>query len=167
MGSLPTSSNERSDEELCLQLWKMQLAVPNVGGTESGADEDVPEEEGVEDPLIEEELEALQAKLFYAVQEVGVSGLIQGEESEWGEYQKLVDEMRAAIHRDYDSTVLSGKFHWGPEGAPIRGPNCEARIHLKQGAEARAQKQIRLTGERRDAMRVIGEGWMKIGRAHV
>jgi transposase InsO family protein len=143
----------------------MQLAVPNDGGTESGADEDVPEEEWVDDPLSEEELEALQAKFFDAVQEVEVSGLIQGEESEWGEHQALVDELRAAIHRDYDSTVLSGKFHWGPEGAPIRGENCEAKIHLKQGAEARAQKQIRLTGERWAAMKEIAEGWVANGRA--
>ena len=67
--------------------------------------------------------------------------------------------MRAAIHRDYDSTVLSGKFHWGPEGAPIRGDNCEAKIHLKQGAEAR------LTGERWEAMKAIGEGWVPNGQA--
>ena len=76
----------------------------------------------------------MQAKFFDTVQEVEVGGVIQGEESEWGEHQALVDELRAALHRDYDSTVHSGKFHWGPEGAPIKGDNCEAKIHLKQGA---------------------------------
>ena len=69
------------------------------------------------------------------------------------------------MHRDHDSTVLSGKFAWGLEGAPIRGPNCEAKIHLKMGAEAKAQKQIRLQGERLDAMREIAEGWVEKGRA--
>ena len=31
---------------------------------------------------------------------------------DWGEYQPLVDELRAAIHRDYDATVLSGHIDW-------------------------------------------------------
>ena len=71
----------------------------------------------------------------------------------------LVEELRAAINRDDDSTVLSGKFAWVPEGAPVRGPNCEAKIHLKVGAEAKAHKQIRLQGERLDAMRRMGCQW--------
>ena len=61
--------------------------------------------------------------------------------------------------------VLSGKCAWGPEGAPIRGPNCEAKIHLKVGVKAKAQKQIRLQGERLDAMKEIAEGWVANGRA--
>ena len=73
--------------------------------------------------------------------------MVKGDDSEWGVHQPLVEELRAAIHRDYGNTVLSGKFAWGPEGAPIQGPNCEAKIHLKVGAEAKAQKQIRLQGE--------------------
>ena len=64
---LQPDGNEWADEEMCLQLRKMQLAVPNDGGTECGADEDVPEEEGVDDPLCQEELEALQAKIFATV----------------------------------------------------------------------------------------------------
>ena len=47
----------------------------------------------------------------------------------------------------------------------FEGPNCEAKIHLKVGAEAKAQKQIRLQDERLDAMREIAEGWVAKGRA--
>ena len=125
LGSQP-DGNEWADKNMCIQLRKLQLAVPNDGGTECGADENGPEEERVNDPLSDTELEDLQAKIYDSIQEVEVSGLIQGEESEWGEHQVLVDELRATIHWDYDSTILSGKFHWGPEGAPIRGDNCEA-----------------------------------------
>ena len=112
MGSLP-ACNEWMDKETFLQLRKMRLAVPNYGGAQSGAAEDVQEEEGVNNPLSKEELQALPAKFFDAIQEVEVNGLIQGEESEWGEHQTLEDELRAAIHRDYNSTVLSGKLQWG------------------------------------------------------
>ena len=94
------------------------------------------------------QLEDLQAKSFNSIQEVEVSGLIHCKESEWGVHQALMDELRGATLRDYNSTVLGGNFHWGPEVAPIRGDNCEAKIHLKPGAEARAQIQIRLTGKR-------------------
>ena len=74
-------------------------------------------------------------------------------------------ELLTAIHRYYDSIVLSGKFKWGSKGAQIRDNNCEAKFHLKQGAEARAQKQIRLTGERWEAMKAIAGGWVANGRA--
>ena len=40
----------------------------------------------------------------------------------------------------YIVTALSGRFALGPEGALIQGQNCEAKIHLKVGAEAKAQK---------------------------
>ena len=112
-----------------------------------------------------EELAELQEDLWDDIQEVQVQGMVKGDDNEWGVHQALVEELRAALHRDYDSTVLSGKFAWGPEGAPIRGPNYEANIHLKVGAEAKAQKQIRLQGERLDARREIAEGWVANGRA--
>ena len=89
----------------------------------------------------------MQEELWDDIQEVQVQGMVKGDDNEWGVHEALVEELRAALHRDYDGTVLSGKFAWGPEGAPIRGPNCEAKIHLKVVAEAKAQKQIRLQGE--------------------
>ena len=58
-----------------------------------------------------------------------------------GVHQALVEELRAALHRDHGNTVLSGKFAWGPEGAPIRGSNCEAKIHLKMGLKQRLRSK--------------------------
>ena len=75
-------------------------------------------------------------------------GLVQGTDEEWGENQPLVDQLRAALLRDYGTPVLCGKFSWLNESPPIRGPQCEARIRLKVGAQAKAQKQIRLQGEK-------------------
>ena len=33
---------------------------------------------------------------------------VKDSKNDWGELQPLVHELRAAIHRDYDATVLSG-----------------------------------------------------------
>ena len=38
--------------------------------------------------------------------------------NDWGEHQPLVDELRAAIHREYDSTVLSGHIDWSERDPP-------------------------------------------------
>ena len=62
----------------------------NDGGTECDSEENVLEEERVDDSLSEEELEALHTKNFHFSLEVEVSGLIQGEESGWGEHQAML-----------------------------------------------------------------------------
>ena len=82
-----------------------------------------------------------------------------------GENQGLVEELRSALHRDYDHDVLSGKFSWINEDSPIGGPHCEARVHLKMGAQARAIHPIRLAGEKLNAMKEIAEGWCANGQA--
>ena len=62
--------------------------------------------------------------------------------NDWGEHQPLVDELRAAIYRDYDTTVLSGHVDWSEHDTPICGDNCRAVINLKLGAQGKAQQQI-------------------------
>ena len=86
-------------------------------------------------------------------------------DEEWGENQPLVDQLRAALLKDYGGTVLCGKFSWINESPPIRGPRCEARIHLKVGAQAMAQRQIPLQEEKLQVMKEIAEGWVANGRA--
>ena len=54
------------------------------------------------------------------------------------------------LHREYDHDVLSGKFSSVNEDAPIWGPHCEAQIHLKVEAQARAVHPIRLTDRSRE-----------------
>ena len=76
-----------------------------------------------------------------------------------------MDELRVPIHRDYNSAIFSVKFQWGPKDTPIRVHNCEAKSHVKKGAEAWVQKQIRLTGEGWETMKAIAEGWVVNGRA--
>ena len=46
-----------------------------------------------------------------------------------GSFFKLFSEQKDA------NAGLCCKVHRGPKEASIRGPNCEAHIHLKQGAE--------------------------------
>ena len=75
----------------------------------------------------------------------------KGEENEWVEHQALVGELRIALHRDYDSSVLGRNFHWELEGARVRGPNYEAQIHLEV-----EQKQ-----EHRTIFRCKGKGWVQ------
>ena len=87
-------------------------------------------------------------------------GLVQGTDEEWGENQPLVDQLRAALLKD-----CGDKFSWINESPPIRGPHCEARIHLKLGAQAKAQRQIWQQGEKLQDMKEIAEGWVAKGRA--
>ena len=70
----------------------------------------------------------------------------------------MVEELRAAIHRDYDASVLSER------DPPFRGDNCQAVIYLKPGAQGKPQRQIRLQGERLEAMTEIAKGWKANGR---
>ena len=86
--------------------------------------------------MSEEEAEELEGRLQTECDSVTVRGVVQGMVEKWGENQGLVEELRSALHHDYDHDVLSGKFGWINEDAPIRGPHCEARIHLKMGAQA-------------------------------
>ena len=46
-----------------------------------------------------------------------------------GSFLKLFSEQKDA------NAGLCCKVHRGPKEASIRGPNCEAHIHLKQGVE--------------------------------
>ena len=154
-----------AEEQGNLQLWKMQLSLPDLIVHDSSEEVGIHEEDWVDNPLSVEELAEQQEELWDDIQAIRVNGMVKGEDTEWGEHQALVDEFKSAIHWDHDSSVLSGKFAWGPEGAPIRGPICEARVHLKVGAEARAPKQIQLQGERFDAMKEIADGWVANGRA--
>ena len=78
--------------------------------------------------------------------------------SEWGENQPLVDELRAKLLKDFGGTVLRTEVLTDP---PIRGPNCEAKIYLKPGAQPKKQKGILLQGERADAMRDIASEWLQ------
>ncbi len=66
-------------------------------------------------------------------------------DSEWGEHQALVDELRAKLNEDYDNIVLGEEIFPDP---PHRGPHCTAHIILKPGAQPKKQKQILLQGER-------------------
>ncbi len=46
-------------------------------------------------------------------------------DSEWGEHQTLVDELRAKLHEDYDNIVLGEeKF----SELQHRGPHCTTHI---------------------------------------
>jgi hypothetical protein len=49
-------------------------------------------------------------------------------DSEWGEHQALVDELRAKLHEDYDNIVLGEEIIPDP-------PHCTAHIFLKSGAQ--------------------------------
>jgi site-specific DNA-cytosine methylase len=110
-----------------LQVQKLQLTLPREAKKEGMVTRF--EEEG----LTEEEVEEFEERFQEECDSVTVGGVVQGSDDEWGENQGLVEELRAALHRDYDHDVLSGKFSWIDEDAPIRGPHCEARIHLKMG----------------------------------
>ena len=140
----PSKRVQLAEDEGNLHLWKMQLSLPDLFVHDSSEDSEIHEEDWVEDPLSVEELAELQEELWDDIQGVQVNGMVKGDANEWGLHQALVEELRATIHRDYDSTVLSGKFAWGPEGAPIRGPNCEAQIHLKRSEERRVGKECRI-----------------------
>ena len=128
-----------------LTLQKLQLPLPNQfeDREEYNNDGKAMEVWPTVERLTEDDLGTLDALLQESSSQVGVCGLVQGTDKEWGENQPLVDKLRAALLKDYGDTVLCGKFSWINESPPIRGPHCEARIHLKVGAQAKAQKQIR------------------------
>jgi hypothetical protein len=46
-------------------------------------------------------------------------------DSEWGEHQALVEELRAKLHEDYDNNVLGEEIFPDP---PHRGPHCTSHI---------------------------------------
>ena len=145
-----------------LSLQKLQLTLPDQFEECEELDQDGKAMEvwPTVERLTEDDLGTLDAVLQESNSQVEVYGLVQGTDEEWGENQPLVDQLRAARLKDYGDTVLCGKFSWINESPPIRGPHCEARIHLKVGAQAKAQKQIRLQGEKLQAMKEIAEGWV-------
>ena len=62
----------------------------------------------------------------------------------------LVDKLVAALHRDYDGTVLREDVP--PEYIIPRGPHGYGRIDLKPGARPKKSRHIHLVGERRQAL---------------
>ena len=88
----------------------MKLSLPDLIVHDSSEEKEIHEEEWVEDPLSVEELAALQEGLWNDIQSLQVNGMVEGGNSEWDEQQVLVDELRAALHRDYDGSLLWEKF---------------------------------------------------------
>ena len=109
----------------------MQLSLPDLFVHDYSEDSGIHQEEWVEQPLSVEDWAELQEELWDDIQEVQVQGMVKGDDNEWGVHQALVEELRAALHREYASTVLSGKFAWGPEGAPGNGEGRTQHQHLR------------------------------------
>jgi hypothetical protein len=132
-------------EERLLQIQKLQLCVPR--DTENG------------DNMLSRQAQLEISEQLRKTEEMTVARVITSDssDSEWGEHQALVDELRAKLHEDYDNIVLGEEIFPDP---PHRGPHCTAHIFLKPGAQPKKQKQILLQGERRDAMIVIAQNWL-------
>ena len=97
-----------------LSLQKLQLTLP-----EQYEERDECENDGkaievwpMVEGLNEDDLDTLEEVLQVSSNRVGVCGLVQGTDEEWGENQPLVDQLRAALLKDYGDTVLCGKFNW-------------------------------------------------------
>jgi hypothetical protein len=132
-------------EERLLQIQKLQLCVPR--DTENG------------DNMLSKQAQLEISEQLKKTEEMTVARVITSDsrDSEWGELQALVDELRAKLHEDYDNVVLGEEIFPNP---PHRGPHCTAHIFLKPGAQPKKQKQILLQGERRDALIVIAQNWL-------
>ena len=89
-----------AEDEGNLHPWKMQLSLPDLFVHDYSEDSGIHEEDWVEDPLSVEELAELQEELWDDIHEVQVQGMVKGDDSEWGVHQALVEELRAALHRD-------------------------------------------------------------------
>ena len=159
-----SDSDDLLGEDEFLLLQKMQLTMPPLEILEEDGEFDIegwPDEEH----LTPNELLNIQMVLGSQVQQAKIEGVVVGNDDEWGEHQELVDQLRQKFHADYDHDVLSSKFDWLKSEPPIRGPHCEAQVYLKKDAQAKAVKQIRLQGERLEAMKEIATGWCANGRA--
>jgi hypothetical protein len=81
-------------EERLLQIQKLQLLVPR--DTENG------------DNFLSRQAQLEISKQLKKTEEMKVARLLTSDssDSEWGEHQALVDELRAKLHEDYDHIVL-------------------------------------------------------------
>ena len=144
---LEKSAQEWEDfEKRLIEICKLQLTVP--GDTE------------IRDMKLSRKSNVQILQKFEKVNAAEIARVITTEksETEWGEHQPLVDELRDKLHKDYDGVVLCDEALPDP---PDRGPHCTARIFLKPGAEPKKQKQIFLQGERREAVQEIAGNWLK------
>ena len=78
------------------------------------------------------------------------------------EHQELVEGLRVGVMTDYGGTVLCNEIQPDP---PNRGPNCEAIITLKEGAQPKKQRAMPMHGERLKALE-FGMGEAKRGFRH-
>ena len=75
---------------------------------------------------------------------------------------QTVKALVEALHRDFDGIVL--RENVPPENIIPRGPHGEGHIRIKPGYQAKTQRPIHLTGERRDAHIELVQGWMRDGK---
>ena len=71
-----------------------------------------------------------------------------------------VEQFREEIHREYDGIVLRKEFIPNP---PIRGPDGQAFIPLKEGTVPQRQKPFRQHGEKEQALITIVKQWLEAG----
>jgi hypothetical protein len=148
---VPLTRNEFSDGEDWLTTQKMRLKVISVtDGWESKLEDAELEEVQMRLTAVNDETELLR------VRRIQTSG-----SSEWGQYQSLVEELRAGLHADYDGTVLVDEIDQDP---PVRGPHCEGKIFLKPGAKPKKQGAMKLQGERLEGMKKVAQDWFDGGR---
>jgi len=76
------------------------------------------------------------------------------------EIQKLVEQYKGAILKEFGHDVLSGKMFSEP---PIRGPLGLATIDLKEGAEPKRQRAFQMNQERQDALNKILKEYQELG----
>ena len=117
------------------------------------------EVECVMNPLTEDEMvEAVKGREGVDLEEVKARVMLMSDgRSEWGEHQYLVEDLRAGVMTDYGGTVLCNEIQPNP---PNRGPNCEAIITLKEGAQPRKQRAMPMHGERLEALGIIADEWL-------
>ena len=89
----PSKRARKAEDEGNLQLWKMQLCLPDLIVHGSPDEEGIHEEEWVEDLVTLEELAELQEELSDDIQGVQINGMMKGDDSEWSVHQALVDEL--------------------------------------------------------------------------
>ena len=123
--------------------------------------EDIVSQDGSEgdwrvDVLDEDEMvEALNGRDCIDEEEVKLRTMLMSEgAAEWGDHQALVEGLRASIMEAYGVTVLCNEIQPDP---PNRGPNCEAIITLKEGAQPKKQRAMPMHGERLEALGKIAD----------
>ena len=114
---LEKSAQEWEDfEKRLIEICKLQLTVP--GDTE------------IRDMKLSRKSNVQILQKFEKVNAAEIARVITTEksETEWGEHQPLVDELRDKLHKDYDGVVLCDEALPDP---PDRGPHCTARIFFE------------------------------------